>query len=176
MSAGAPPTRSVESADPNKDHLRELERIERTPWFKAGLAIPYKVVTTKRIPFLGGVSIDGRNIYINLGFPKQVHVPPYGMIDIRPGLIVHERWEGIFLRKGYKYDGAHDFATAAENRLYRAHGWDPSKVQNVYPRLIQAAEGQRLEPGDVPSDLDLRPYQGTKYLARTRAAMAAGAD
>jgi hypothetical protein len=152
-------------------HIEELENIEHLPWFRAGLAIPFAVVTDRRIPFLGGVSVDGTHIYLDAGLPPRVHVAPYGMIDLRPGLIVHERWEGIFMRHGYKYAAAHEFATCAENRVYRAHGFDPAKVQAVYPRLLRASEKQQLEPGDVPADLDLRPYQGTRYLAVTKSAM-----
>jgi hypothetical protein len=179
MSAGAPHKHGHE---PNEDHLKELAKLEKTAWFKAGLAIKFKVVQTFDIPYVGGVSVDGTEIFIDEHFPSKVQVRPYGLIDIRPGLIVHERWEGILLRQGYEYHAAHDFATAAENRVYRAHGWDPRRVQACYPRYEKTDESEDLDHG-VPANLDLRPYLAPPVdkalVRRIKAAMATvkgGAD
>jgi hypothetical protein len=138
--------------DPNEDHDKELARLLKLGWVKAGLAIKFDVDHSYDIPYVGGVSKDGKTIYVD----RRAY-PSLKRLGLIPGLVRHEQIEGILLRTGkYLYRGAHEIATAAENKVYRAQGKDVKKAQDNYPRFIRTDAKEKLLR--VPADLELRPY------------------
>lgn len=144
----------VHAHDPNEDHLKELARLEKLDWFKAGRKIRYTIDHSRRIYYLGGSSNDGKRIYVD-----EAQYPKIKKLGLLEGLIEHEVVEGILLRHGgYSYAGAHELASAAEDKIYRKAGMDPKKAQAKYPPLIKASEAETIE--NVPKDLRLDPYTG----------------
>jgi len=151
----------------------ELTAALRAPDVARGLSTAFVIDRTKDVPYVGGVSRDGRTINIDRHFPRRVKVGAR-LVDLSPGLVRHEQVEGALLRTGrYSYPAAHELATAAENRIYRAIGLDPAAAQAVYPRYIKAARAEALV--DVPRDLEPRPYTDAPtdraVLSRLRLAM-----
>ena len=151
----------------------ELAAVLEAPDVARGLATTFAIDRTKDIPYVGGVSRDGRTVYIDRHFPRRLNVGAR-LVDLSPGLVRHEQVEGALLRTGrYSYPAAHELATAAENLVYRAIGVDPAAAQAVYPRYIKAARAEALV--DVPHDLELRPYTDAPtdldVLRRLRLAM-----
>src|ERR1700694_2338922 len=128
-----------------------LDRVSSTTWFLRGRSIPYRVDRSYDIPYLGGISRDGRTVYVD-----RKAYPALLAQGVLPGLIEHERVEGILLRRGMQYPDAHRIATAAENRVYAQLGMDFADAQAVYPKLIRSAEDETVTR--CPRDLDLRPY------------------
>lgn len=150
--------------DPKKDHLEELAKLEKLAWFKAGRKIKYTIDHSHRIYYLGGSSIDGSKIYVD-----EEQYPSIKRLGLLAGLIEHEVVEGILLRHGgYDYAGAHELASAAEDKVYREQGKDPKRAQALYPKLIAASEAEPIE--NVPSDLRLDPYTGS-LLKKMKAGM-----
>lgn len=140
--------------DPKKDHLEELAKLEKQAWFRKGRAIKYVIDHSHRIYYLGGSSNDGSKVYVD-----EEQYPKIKKLGLLEGLIEHEVVEGILLRsKKYDYAGAHELASAAEDKVYREQGLDPKKAQAKYPKLIKASEAEPIE--NVPSDLRLDPYSG----------------
>ena len=146
-----------------------LDRVSSATWFLRGRSMPYRIDRSYDIPYVGGISRDGRTVYVD-----RKAYPALLAQGVLPGLIEHERVEGILLRKGMAYPDAHGIATAAENRVYAQLGMDFEKAQAVYPKLIRSAEDETVTR--CPKDLDLHPYSDPptddRHLAMIREAQA----
>jgi hypothetical protein len=160
------------STGANQRHAPEgdeaaLDRVSSAPWFLRGRSIPFRVDCSHDIPYLGGIARDGRTVYVD-----RKAYPALVAQGVLPGLVEHERVEGILLRRGVRYSDAHRIATAAENRVYAQLGMDAEKAQAVYPKLVRSAEYETVTR--CPKDLDLRPYSDPpaddRRLARIRKA------
>jgi hypothetical protein len=161
---------------------RQLAAVLAEPDVRRGLRVPFAIDRGHDIPYVGGVSRDGRTVYIDRRFPSRVAMggrgSAAGRADLTAGLVRHEQVEGALLRTGrYSYAAAHELATAAENAVYCAMGLDPEQAQAAYPRYVRAAHDETLVR--VPPDLELRPYTepplDRALLRRLLAAMHAGA-
>lgn len=154
---------------PDQAHRAELAHIRAQPWFAEWWAKPFTVNAEFDIPYLGGSSMGGDRVYVDRNaYPLIVKE---GLLS---GLITHERVEGILLRTGRSYAGAHELATEAENETYRRGGRDPQAAQKLYPKLLDMAATAPIFM--VPDDLRMEPYLyppvDEVMLARMRAAMA----
>lgn len=171
----------MSSAHPHTAKLSKSELADllaealANPKVKARLAKPYKLVTSYDIALLGSSSIGGENVYLDRHLREGK--APFGVLtvagrklDVKPGLVRHERLEqaleDIF---GWSYEIAHEVATAYEEQLYRAKGFDPRKVEAAFEPYIKKDEGENIVR--TPTDLDMRPMLGDKkLLARVKAA------
>lgn len=143
---------------------------------KAALAQPFKVITTKDIPLLGSSSVNRKNLYLDRhlryrNWPYAVLPVEDGRLNVKPGLIRHERLEPVLENVfGWPYAKiAHPVAQHYEERDYLWRGFDPRRVERAFTPYIRKDEAEPL--ADVPTDLDLRPMlDDAELLERTRAA------
>lgn len=154
-------------------HLAELARIEQRPWFKRGRAIRKILDRAHSIPWLGGSSIDLKRIYIDPRFrgPCKYRGREVNVSLFVPPVVEHEEVEGILLEDGieergarYDYDGAHEMATAAEERKARRiieqrleMRWDRNAYQEMFKPFLRVV----VKPPwlDIPVDLNTEPYR-----------------
>jgi hypothetical protein len=165
----------MSAGDDEDDEADEsgLDRVSREAWFKAGMRLPFDVDHDYDIPYVGGSSLDGRRIYVDRHFPRRIAMGARS-VDVWPGLIKHEQVEGVLLRSGrFDYARAHHIANAAEDRVYRALGLDPSQTDRAYSRYIRSEGTEALTR--VPGDLNMMPYLASpvdrRLVARMHAAM-----
>lgn len=147
---------------PNEDHLRELAKIEKSAWYKKERRTPIEIDHTHEVPYLGGSSkiIDGKRI-IFVDHRAYPLIKKLGLLD---GLIEHEWVESILLDHGYSYADAHEFATAAENNVYRRQGKPPKQVEQHYPKLLKLTEGEPIT--NIDPRLRLEPYKAKPQKPR----------
>jgi hypothetical protein len=142
------------------DHL--LDEALANANVKARLAKPFELVTQFDICLLGSSSIGGRKVYLDrhLRFGNR----PYGVImvgdrplDVKPGLIRHERLEQALEDcLGWPYlPLAHPVAQRWEERDYKAKGFDPRDVERAFRQYIKFDAHERITKS--PTDLDMRP-------------------
>jgi hypothetical protein len=118
------------------------------------------------IPYLAGYSTDGKTIYIDRHLPEMLSYHHDGRqreYDPRRFLIDHESMEKALIDAfGWRYEHAHDVATAYERRHVLEAGllWQP--YQEAYRPYIKADEHERLKK--VPAELDLTPYEDDPRL------------
>lgn len=182
MSAGHP------HGTPTFEHARQYDALLHEPWFQLALERPYAVVISYDLPYVGGSAVF--NWRLN---PRSYTDPPplwsiyvdqhaYPIIrdaGLLPGLVMHERVEGILLEHGWTYNeepfAAHMIASVAEGRVNLARGILPDEADRIYRPLIKADQHERLVR--VPPDLHMEPYLAPpvdgRLVARMRAAMAA---
>lgn len=161
---------------------------DRHPWVE--------VDTSKNIPLAGGVSQDGRTIYVSPYMPKTVEVDGK-TIDAEEGVVVHEveeqkvMWpdgpkdaeymaslradieaehahvpeedlEKVERGEPLDYPNAHRIATIRENAFIRKkYGIDPEKYQRALADGIETARKKAALEGNIPADLDTKPYEDT---------------
>ena len=140
------------------------------------LATPFKVITNQDIPLLGSSSVSRAHVYFDRDLKYQTW--PFGVVpvgerrlDVKPGLIRHERLEPILEDVfGWPYETlAHPVAQHYEEKIYIWRGFDPRAVEKAFAPFIKHAETKQLKK--VPTDLDLRPsLTDPKLLAHTRSA------
>jgi hypothetical protein len=131
------------------------------PKIKARLARPYKLVTSFDIALLGSSSIGGARVYLDRhlrhdGGPFGVILVERKPLDVKPGLIRHERLEQALEDElGFTYEHAHVIAQHWEERDYRRKGFSPGDVERAFKPYIKQDEHERIQKS--PTDLDLRP-------------------
>ena len=126
---------------------------------------------------LGSSAIGGWTVFLDrhLKFRNW----PYGTIpvqsrrvDVRPGLIRHERLEQACEDiLGWPYILAHQVAQHFEEKLYRAKGFDPAAVEKAFKPFLKTDSVERIIRS--PTDLDQRPLlappRSTKIIERVNA-------
>jgi len=152
-----------------------------------------KINTEYEIPFLAGYSNDGRTIYIDKRLPRWFTLKNGKAIDVHKYLAVHERTEkillgdGIFLTHqmedfndwykqkyglsldldehadGYKYEYAHQLATAKEREAVEDDDIDWDEYQNYMLKMVKKL---KEFSGKLPKDLDLTPEKDTQDYYR----------
>lgn len=158
MSSGHHAHSALDAAE--LDHL--LDEALANANVKARLAKPFELVTQFDICLLGSSSIGGRKVYLDrhLRFGNR----PYGVImvgdrplDVKPGLIRHERLEQALEDcLGWPYlPLAHPVAQRWEERDYKAKGFDPRDVERAFRQYIKFDAHERITKS--PTDLDMRP-------------------
>jgi hypothetical protein len=151
------------------DHI--LDAALADPRVRQKLARGAKVDRTHDIPYLGGISRDGRTVYIDRHLPASLKIGRLAINPV-PYLTTHERTEhAIMTVLGLKYAAAHKLATAAEERRVRRAGIDPRAYEAALKPYVKADDVEKLVR--VPKDLFLGPYedeQDTALMARMKAA------
>ena len=114
-----------------------------------------------KVPYLGGVSTDGKTVYIDRDLPEALP-------SVEPDAYIahHERMEWwLMTRLGMDYlgkdggDGAHHFAVRYEHDALKADGHDTDDYEDELVPYIKEDEYADLGPDDVPPDLFLGPYE-----------------
>lgn len=153
-------------------HRKELERIQRTPWYQKAVKLERRLFRKVEIPWLGGSSQDTQRIYVDHRFAGQARYLGK-LIDVSiciPGVVTHEVDEGIFLMFGltedgqrYEYDGAHELATCAEEiiaqRAFAKAGlrFDQQAYQDIFKPFL--AITKQAPWRNLPRDLNTIPYR-----------------
>lgn len=153
-------------------HRKELQRIQRTPWFVKASKLERRLFRNVEIPWLGGSSRDTRRIYVDHRFSGQARYLGR-MIDVAiciPAVIQHEVTEAILLVFGvdevgqrYEYDGAHELATCAEEMVAAAAfaraglRFDQQAYQEIFKPFLRQTEQAPWR--GLPADLNLTPYR-----------------
>jgi hypothetical protein len=129
------------------------------------------------IALLGSSAIGGWTVFFDRHLKYRSW--PYGTIpvqsrrlDVRPGLIRHERLEQACEDAiGWPYILAHQVAEHYENKYYASKGFDPAAVENAFKPFIKASSLERIIRS--PTDLDQRPLlappRSTKIIERVNA-------
>jgi hypothetical protein len=159
------------------EHLgeREFDRAMADPRFQAILSRGFDVSFDYDVPYLGGYSQDGTNIYIDRDTPltlkrgKHVYqLRPQQWIDASSGpflvrgIICHEHWEKTAMMAwGWGYYESHKLATHAENRFAcDTLQMDSAEYEEVWQPVINMVEKKlRAQAAQLPPDLDRTPYQ-----------------
>lgn len=115
---------------------------------------------TRDVPLGGGISEDGKTVYIDRGMPRTVDLPDGRKADVDASLIQHETAEHGAMRLGDDYFTAHeDTANPAENAHLQAQGVKPEEFNAaLQPHLDAAADRARaaVQSGtaqNLPPDL-----------------------
>jgi len=118
------------------------------------------------IPYLAGYSLDGKTIYVDRHLPELIHYKKGQRIreyNPRYFLTIHESVEKALIDAfGWKYEHAHDIATAAERRAVIEAGLEWQPYQDAYRPFIKADEHEKIKK--APADLDLTPYEDDPKL------------
>ena len=160
--------------------LRAL--LMRYPAIGTRLREPHVVLRTFDIPYLGGISTNGRFVYIDRHLPrKSGGVPLDKYIEVHESVeeaLVHAARKFDEIRKALTsstddsalYEPCHHLATAAENYAVLADGYEWARYEDgLHPDYMPIEHEDILR---VPPDLALFPYEGDgKLLARMREVM-----
>lgn len=162
--------------------LRAL--LMRFPAIGARLRQPHIVLRSFDIPYLGGISSNGKFVYIDRHLPrKSSGVPLDEFIEVHESVeeaLVHAARKFDEIRKALTsssedsalYEPCHHLATAAENYAVLASGYDWDRYEDgLHPDYMPIEHEDILR---VPPDLALFPYESdAKLLARMKEVMAA---
>jgi hypothetical protein len=156
-----------------------LDESLANPKIKARLARTFELTTQYDMALLGSSSIGGHKVHLDRHLRHGNR--PYGVImvvskplDVKPGLIRHERLEQALEDElGWPYERlAHPVAQHYEERDYRAKGFDPKDVEKAFRPYIKHDEVERIVL--TPTDLDMRPLlappRSSAVIARINAA------
>lgn len=116
-----------------------------------------------KVPYLGGISKDGKTVYVDRDLPTEL---PNTGIDPDKYIAKHERIEWwLMTRLGMDYlgkngaDGAHHYAVRYEHDFLALDGHDADAYEDELATYIKEDEHANLRPDDLPSDLFLGPYE-----------------
>lgn len=144
----------------------QLNRVLNNEAVRERLLRPRNIILSFDMPYVGGYSTDGKNIYLDRHLPEELKLQLDGQIKIvRPATFLaepmgHEPVEwSVMEGLGWAYGHAHSGpATGSERRkvlqLLGPGWWQP--WQNEIEKYVKADEHEKLEK--LPKDLDLRPY------------------
>lgn len=112
------------------------------------------ICTTFDIPYLGGISRDGKYVYLDRHLPEKID----GIL-LAKYIEVHESVEqALILLASLTYEPAHHLATAAEQFALLADGYNWAKYEDALEPDFSPLEHENIQR--VPPDLDLYPYGG----------------
>ena len=123
-----------------------------------------KVIRDFDMPYIGGYSVNGENLYLDRHLPERITLEQDGSKkEVDPtipltGYRGHEPFEwSVMDALGWGYDAAHRAATGSERRVFVSHygpdWWDP--WQRAMQHWAKADEHERLVK--MPKDYDTRP-------------------
>lgn len=136
------------------------------------LRVPRTLLHSFTIPYLSGISDDGRTVYIDQHIPTMD-----GGINFAKYLEIHESVELALWRIAHavadlkslqNYEACHHLATAAEHYAVLSDGHTWEDYTGALRPDYAPVEGEEL--GRVPPDLATYPYSGA-LLRRLRHAM-----
>ncbi len=137
-----------------------LERLMRNPEVMSRLFQPSEVNRDYDIPYLGGISVDAKTVYLDRHLPNQLTLDVDGRrhtFDPAPFICAHERFEkAVMDGVGWEYPHAHEAANGYERRHVILAGLPWRDYQKSLEPFIKADEKEALEK--VPGNLEMRPY------------------
>jgi hypothetical protein len=147
----------------------ELNRMLGTRDTPDLLAQQYKLDTAHDIPYAGGVSIDGRTVYIDRRLHAEVMSGRVAVRGLTPKQLIdawieheHTEWAvDVGDNEVDSYGAAHAFGSAKEDRRYRTLGRDPDRVNEAVGPALERCAGR--DPVDPPRDLWCGPYLDTVF-------------
>ncbi len=115
-----------------------------------------KIDTRYDIKYTGGYSVDGKKVYLDEHFPKNIDVDGKTVDTVESIDRHHEVTEKWLIDDAYEYAYAHEIATKIEREYVESLGvnWDDyckEVNKNLHEVYMSKAE-------KTPSDLDLAPY------------------
>ncbi len=115
-----------------------------------------KIDTRYDIKYTGGYSVDGKKVYLDEHFPKNITVDGKTIDTVESIDRHHEVTEKWLIDDAYEYAYAHEIATKIEREYVESFGvnWDDyckEVNKNLHDVYMSKAE-------KTPSDLDLAPY------------------
>lgn len=127
-------------------------------------ARPVKLDTSKDVPYAGGVSIDGKTVYIDAKLFREVmegRVAVHGMTpkQIAQAWIEHEHTEWAIDagdNPADSYQACHGFATAKEERFVDQLGVEPGRYEEAIEPALKRCMAR--DPKNPPRDLWCGPY------------------
>jgi hypothetical protein len=114
------------------------------------------ISTEYDIKYTGGYSVDGKKIYIDRDFPKQLSIGDKTIDCLASIGLHHELVEKWLIDDTYTYPYAHKIATMVERAYVESQGvtWDEySKEVNKNLSIVSSKKAERS-----PVDLDMSPY------------------
>lgn len=156
-----PPEAAHAEPAPAPERAEGRPEAEATPEAQAAAeSAGITVDRTRDVPLGGGISEDGKTVYIDRGIPRTVDLPDGRKADVDASLIQHETAEHGAMRLGEDYATAHeDTANPAENAHLQAQGVKPEEFNAaLQPHLDAAADRARtaVQSGtaqNLPPDL-----------------------
>lgn len=127
-------------------------------------ARPVKLVTSYDVPYAGGVSVDGKTVYIDRTLYREVTSGEVAVKGMTRDQIIqawceheHSEWSiDCGDNPVDAYQAAHGFATAKEERYVKMLGVNPERYEDaIRPALDRC--GKRY-PKQPPKDLWCGPY------------------
>jgi hypothetical protein len=157
----------------------EVDKALANPMFVRMMRRPWKLDTSHDLPYLAGYSKDGLTRYVDRHFggdPVLVQPELMGMVKIGgrvinciPFLVGDPGADDLRKRNGHegseksgidafgwRYQHAHEVATAIERRCVIMAGIDWMEYSRALAPYIKADEKEKIQL--VPADLDLTPY------------------
>ena len=115
-----------------------------------------KIDTRYDIKYTGGYSVDGKKVYLDEHFPKNIVVDGKIVDTVESIDRHHEVTEKWLIDDAYEYAYAHEIATKIEREYVESLGvnWD-SYCKEVNKNLHEVYMSKAEK---TPSDLDLAPY------------------
>jgi hypothetical protein len=116
------------------------------------------------IPYGGGVSVDGRTVYIDRSLYEEIMEGKVAVRGMAPGQVIQVWIEHEHTEKAIDdgdnpvdtYQAAHAFATAKEEDFVKKLGVDPERYEAaIRPALERCA---KRDPKQPPKDLWCGPY------------------
>lgn len=152
----------------SQDALQAMYR--EHPAIAAFVREDHKIDHKHDVPYIGGISTDGKTFYLDRHVPEAL-----GKIPVAHLVRVHETVEyGIIRELAQKarvrnwqdhahrfYEQAHHLATAAEAALLKQLGIEWSAYTKTLRPYYKPIEDEKLT--DPPKDLSLYPYDGALY-------------
>jgi hypothetical protein len=132
-------------------------------------ARPVKLDTSHGVAYGAGSSVDGKTVYIDAKLYREIKSGKVGLRGIDPDEIIrawieheHIEWAvDVGDNPVDAYPAAHAFASAAENRVYRANGDDPDRVNDATRAALDRCIARY--PENPPKDLWCGPYLNVAF-------------
>lgn len=161
----------VSHFDDKPGSKQELEKLYRDqPSVRAFLREAHKLDHKHDIPYIGGISTDGKTVYLDRHVPLEI-----GDLPVAKLIILHETIEYAIIRElsrakhdkfwfdhAHKYyEQAHHLATAAEDLMLTGEGLKWKTYTEALRPYYKPVEDEKLE--NPPKDIALYPYTGHLY-------------
>ena len=115
-----------------------------------------KISSEFDIKYAGGYSRDGKTLYMDRNFPREIDVLGKKIDTIESIVRHHELTEKWLADDAYEYPYAHEVATRIERMHVESLGGDWAEYSKIVSKYLKDVAGRRLESS--PPDLDLSPY------------------
>jgi hypothetical protein len=143
--------------DGAQNALRKAHRLETggpEPWLKPDEKPAPPVDATKTVPLAGGISQDGKTVYVDPRLPKTLTMDNGVVVDVHQATAEHEAGEKPGLDAGKPYLDAHEGPAAdRENRYLKSIGVDPAEYNAKLKPHLDAIEASGKSDNLAP-DLD----------------------